>query len=194
MDLKLVMFRPNGKRKDFPVSGPIAVLGRGENCDLQIPLENVSRRHCELTLTSDQLEVRDLGSSNGTFVNNKRVNELALKAGDRLVVGPVVFTIQIDGFPEEIRPVKTRGERAAEGARAVAEPAGEEIIDLEADVTTPAPETPAIPVEQPQEEEVPELEPIESRAGESDPISALEALAAESERTGPEDEQDEDGQ
>ena len=53
MDVKLVMFKPNGLRKDFPVSKELLVIGRGENCDLQIPLEAVSRRHCEVSLSGE---------------------------------------------------------------------------------------------------------------------------------------------
>jgi len=163
MDLKLVMFKPNGQRKDFPVSKAATVIGRGENCDLQIPLVSVSRRHCEVSLDGEEIKVKDLASSNGTYVNNKRVNESPLKAGDRLVIGPIVFTVQIDGVPEEIKPIKARPVKAAGGKPEAAE---EEIVALEADVAVEADALAAI---QEDEEEV-------------DPIAALEALAAESKK------------
>ncbi len=129
MEVKLVMFKTDGSRKDFPLSGPTAVIGRAENCDLQIPLLDVSRRHCELRMAAETLKVKDLASSNGTYVNNKRVNEQVLAAGDRLAVGPVVFTVQINGKPEQISPVKTKLAKSKAKAPA-GEPAGEEIIDL----------------------------------------------------------------
>lgn len=125
MEVKLIMFKSDGQRKDFPIINPTTVIGRGENCDLRVPLLNVSRRHCELTLAGDVVKVKDVASSNGTFVNNKRVNETILNPGDRLVVGPVVFTLQIDGQPEDIKPVKTKGAKAADD---------DEIVELEADV------------------------------------------------------------
>ncbi|HOD82353.1 MAG: FHA domain-containing protein FhaA [Planctomycetes bacterium ADurb.Bin126] len=165
MDVNLVMFKTNGQRKDFPVRSAVTVIGRGENCDLQIPLVSVSRRHCEISAAGDQIKAKDLASSNGTYVNNKRITEVELKAGDRLVIGPVIFTVQVDGQPEEIHPVKTRGQRMAETAEA----AQAEVIDLEADVSAEA--------EGDEEVILGDLEPATE---EIDPISALEALAAES--------------
>jgi pSer/pThr/pTyr-binding forkhead associated (FHA) protein len=165
MDVKLVFFRPNGERKDFPVSKSAAVIGRGENCDLRVPVVSVSRRHCELTVTGSQLKVKDLASSNGTYVNNRRVNEAQLHAGDRLVIGPIVLTVQIDGMPEEIKPVKTRAEKLAEGVK-------EEVVELEADVLAKSEGAPA-------DAGVLETQVVETA---EDPISALEALAAESQK------------
>jgi len=165
MDANLVMFRPNGQRKDFPLIKNVTVIGRGENCDLRIPLGNVSRRHCEITLAGDEVKAKDLASSNGTYVDNKRINECALAAGNRLVIGPVVFTVQIDGVPEQIEPVKTKAQRAA------TEGAGEEIVELEADV-----------LEEGEDVDIDVLAAAaEEDTGEIDPIAALEALAAEGE-------------
>jgi pSer/pThr/pTyr-binding forkhead associated (FHA) protein len=114
MDVKLVLFLPDGRRKDLPIRNQSTLVGRGEKCDLRIPLLSVSRRHCEMVVAKDNsLLVKDLGSSNGTFVNNKRIAESPLKPGDRLAIGPIIFTVQIDGVPEEIQPVATRGARLA---------------------------------------------------------------------------------
>jgi len=191
MDVKLVMFKPSGERKDLPVVNPVTVLGRGDECDLRVPLKSVSRRHCELTLSEDELKVKDLGSSNGTYVNNKRINEGSVKAGDRLVVGPVVFTVQIDNVPEEIQPVKTKGQLMAEAG----EPGAEEIIDLEADVLTKAEGDALEKIGDPdsgQQDQSQALDDLVGSAGgeegEIDPISALEALAAESEKKDDEEE------
>ena len=113
MDVRLVMFMPDGKRKNLPLPNRVTVVGRGEKCELRIPLLSVSRRHCELRQVGEGLRIKDLGSSNGTFVNNQRVAESQVKAGDRLAVGPIVFTVQIDGVPEDVQPVTTRGEKLA---------------------------------------------------------------------------------
>ncbi|MFP4053737.1 MAG: FHA domain-containing protein [Phycisphaerae bacterium] len=163
MDAKLVMFKANGQRKDFRVKTPKMIVGRGEDADLRIPIMSVSRHHTELRTEDSTLVAKDLGSSNGTYVNNKRVNEQVLSAGDRLVIGPVVFTLQIDGKPSEIKPVKTRGQRMAEAG----EPGMNEVVDLEADVTGPG-------------GGASEVEPVELAEDQDvDPIAALEALAAE---------------
>ncbi len=163
MDVKLVMFKSNGQRKDLPVINPTSVIGRAENCDLRIPLVSVSRRHCQLTKDPARIKVKDLGSSNGTYVNNKRVNEAILKPGDRLVIGPVVFTLQVDGRPEVIRPVKTRGQIQAEGS-------GVGVVDLEEDEVVAQPGASAL-----QEDTA--IGGLPGEDDDVDPISALEALA-----------------
>jgi len=152
MEVKLVMFRNDGKRKDFPLLGPTTLIGRGEGCDLRVPVLSVSRRHCEITIEDDEVMARDLGSSNGTYINNKKITEQELQAGDRLVVGPVVFTVQINGEPEEVQQVKTKGQKLSEsalGAEIVVGPQNKE--DTGAAIAT----------------------------GEEDPISALEDMVAE---------------
>ncbi len=107
MEVTLVMFKADGTRRDFPLKKPRVVIGRKNTCDLRIPLHSVSRQHCELLAEDDGLRLRDLGSSNGTFHNNKRIQEALLKAGDKLTVGPVIFIVIIDGQPEQIKPVRT---------------------------------------------------------------------------------------
>lgn len=111
MKVTLVMFRSNGERRDFPLTARVTRIGRSEECALRIPLPEVSRRHSEIVVSDRRVLVRDLGSANGTYVNNKRIVEKVLEPGDHLIIGPVVFTVQIDGQPKDIRPVKTRLER-----------------------------------------------------------------------------------
>jgi len=190
MDVKLVMFKPNGQRKDLPITKPQTVIGRSEECDLRVPLKSVSRKHCQILVGKDSLQVKDLGSSNGTYVNNKRVTVTDLKAGDRLVVGPTVFTVQVDGVPGEVQPVKTRGQKMAEAG----EPGAEEIVDLEAEIfakdedaegqdTGEAAAILSGADEEAGEQDKPvDLDTLaaETESAEVDPIAALEALAAES--------------
>ncbi len=107
MNAQLVMFRADGTRRDFPIKKSRIVLGRTNSCDLRIPLSSVSRKHCELRIEGEQVTLRDLGSSNGTFHNNIRIQEAALDAGDEIGIGPVVFTLVIDGKPEKVRAVRT---------------------------------------------------------------------------------------
>ena len=165
MEVKLVMFKQDGQRKDLPLGDPTTTIGRGEECSLRIPLMSVSREHCEVSVDDDEVVVKDLASSNGTYVNNSRVNEMSLNAGDRLVVGPVVFTVQIDGVPEEIAPTKQL--TAEESA------AGEEIVDLEADLLS----------DDTDGSSMGGLRISDSALGDDaqdmDPIAALEALAGD---------------
>jgi len=108
MNLSLYLFKASGDPKVFKVPEGKTIIGRREDCDLRIPLSQVSRKHAMLLVQPDGARIRDLGSVNGTFVNNKRVSEQKLEPGDHIVIGPVVFTVQIDGKPEKIPRVKTR--------------------------------------------------------------------------------------
>lgn len=107
MEASLVMFKADGMRRDFPLRPGALVVGRKNSCELRIPLSSVSRQHCEISVQGDTIKLRDLGSSNGTYHNSIRVQEAELSAGDEVVVGPVVFTLVVDGVPGEINPVRT---------------------------------------------------------------------------------------
>jgi len=102
MDANLVLLAKNGSNRVFPLPKRVTVIGRRKNCDLRIPLESVSRRHCQFNIENQTLKLRDLGSRNGTFLNGDRIEEQILKPGDSIKIGPVVFAMQIDGQPEKI--------------------------------------------------------------------------------------------
>ncbi len=96
------MVKSDGSSREVKIDREAAILGRDEICRLRIPLNSVSRRHCELRVDGDGVTVADLGSSNGTYVNGKRVRQAELAPGDLLCVGPVVFVVRIDGHPKQI--------------------------------------------------------------------------------------------
>src|SRR5688572_14174154 len=129
MQAVLVMFRNDGERRSFSISREMTVIGRRQDCDLMIPLGEISRKHCRIIKEADTLRIEDLGSSNGTYVNGKRVQEAVLAAGDTVQVGPLVFVLQVDGEPAE----DGRRPFAAAGAAAAAASAGadEDDEDLE---------------------------------------------------------------
>ncbi len=133
MQVILVMFK-DGQRREFPLSAEKTVLGRRPDCGLRIPTRDVSRQHCALHIQGNSLIVKDLGSSNGTYVNGRRVAETKLRAGDRLQVGPVVFVVQVDGKPAKITPADAQptapARKAAGPAKAAAPGDEEETLDL----------------------------------------------------------------
>jgi len=106
MQVVLVMFRADGERRSFSLPRTVTVIGRREDCDLRIPLGDVSRKHCRFIADNDTLKIEDLGSSNGTFHNGVRIQEAIVNPGDNVQVGPVMFVVQINGVPadEEIQP------------------------------------------------------------------------------------------
>lgn len=79
--------------KTFAVVGAITI-GRSSDCDVCIPIDEISRRHAKLQVVPDGVMVEDLGSANGTFVNNQRVHgSTLLKAGDELRLDTVRFLL-----------------------------------------------------------------------------------------------------
>ncbi len=102
MDVNLVLLKKNGSHKFFSLPSSVTVIGRRHSCDLCIPLMSVSRRHCQLNYDEGVLKIRDLGSSNGTYLNGKRVDEAVIQAGDSIRIGPLTFVLQIDGQPKDI--------------------------------------------------------------------------------------------
>ena len=103
--MKVVLIRFKGsERRELALHAGTTVMGRRADVGLRIPAGDVSRQHCQISVTDDTVAVKDLDSANGTFVNGKRVTEAELSAGDRLGIGPVVFAVQIDGQPELMGP------------------------------------------------------------------------------------------
>src|SRR5437660_1490265 len=72
----------------------ITRLGRSPKNDFQIEHATVSATHCELALANDELLVRDLGSTNGTFVDDEQIEEARLTAGQRLRVGDIEMLVE----------------------------------------------------------------------------------------------------
>ncbi len=80
----------------YPLVGDRIVLGRRHG-DLTIPDPEVSGTHCEIAKGIDAYFVRDLGSTNGTYVNGERIREQKLKPGDRIGIGRTVLTFDMAG-------------------------------------------------------------------------------------------------
>jgi pSer/pThr/pTyr-binding forkhead associated (FHA) protein len=73
--------------------GAIKTVGRAPRADFIVDAALVSRVHCRLTAGDNDVEVVDLSSTNGTFVNDRRVKKARLSDGDRLRVGRVELTV-----------------------------------------------------------------------------------------------------
>lgn len=85
---------PMADRITFRIApGSIKTIGRSPGAEFIVEAALVSRLHCQLSATEDSLRVKDLDSTNGTFVNGKRVQAAELREGDTLSVGRVVLTV-----------------------------------------------------------------------------------------------------
>lgn len=92
----------NGTNEDFyllngthslPISKSIVRIGRAEFCDVCPSDPGVSRNHAELIYRRGTLKVLDLGSTNGTYVNGKRVSECELRIGDVLEIAGTTYVV-----------------------------------------------------------------------------------------------------
>jgi predicted component of type VI protein secretion system len=92
--LKVVGGRHHGRV--IPLATKKFLIGREQDCHLRPNSELVSRHHCVFAVDDFSVHVRDLGSTNGTFVNDQRVRgEVLLNSGDRIRVGKLDFELVI---------------------------------------------------------------------------------------------------
>jgi pSer/pThr/pTyr-binding forkhead associated (FHA) protein len=87
-------------------------FGRGEDADVLIKDERMSRQHLAVTPRDGKYYVRDLNSTNGTYVNNERITEMELKPNDRIRGGQTVLVFELEK-PKGVATVI--GEMAAGG-------------------------------------------------------------------------------
>ncbi len=81
-----------GKRMTLPEGE--AVIGRDESCQIRLATNEISRQHCRLVCEGDHVVVHDLGSRNGTLINDVAIQgQSELQPGDILRVGPVTFQL-----------------------------------------------------------------------------------------------------
>jgi pSer/pThr/pTyr-binding forkhead associated (FHA) protein len=116
-------------RTEFEFDKPKrCVIGRSEDCSVRLPDQMVSRHHCQLEIDPPHIEVRDLGSRHGTYINHRLIGlrapeELPESAAaiatcgyelhdkDILGIGPVHFRVTVKGAE------KTKAESAAAASR-----------------------------------------------------------------------------
>src|SRR5262249_42309539 len=72
--------------RTFPIQ-----IGRAATAHIQVDQESISRSHAELTTEKDSVVLRDLGSTNGTFVNDERIENYTLRNGDLVKIGRTIF-------------------------------------------------------------------------------------------------------
>jgi hypothetical protein len=93
-DVVIEVREPNQPARTVPASGAAIRIGRAPDCELVLRDSRVSRRHARLAARGGVLVLTDLGSTNGTRVNGHRVSEVVLGAGDRILLGETVLTIE----------------------------------------------------------------------------------------------------
>jgi hypothetical protein len=106
----------------LPVGEGALILGRSSSCDLRLPHASISRRHARLTRRGEQLFLEDLGSQNGTFLDDERLaGPHELQVGQRIHIGPAVLRLRVPGANGRTdRPRrKPRAQQAEQAVRPV---------------------------------------------------------------------------
>jgi pSer/pThr/pTyr-binding forkhead associated (FHA) protein len=80
---------------DIAVDQGLVMIGRDRRCDARLDSERVSRRHCVLTRAGGEVLVRDLGSTNGTYINGQRVASARLKPGDEMSIAHIRYRLEL---------------------------------------------------------------------------------------------------
>ncbi len=77
--------------KKFNLEAPAIIIGRSSKSDIQVDQESVSRNHAKIINTGKTIILRDLGSTNGTYVNDELIDEYVLRDGDFIKIGRTIF-------------------------------------------------------------------------------------------------------
>ena len=98
--------------KKYNLNSASLVIGRSSKCDIQIDQESISRNHSKIVNTGKSILIRDLGSTNGTYVNDEPVDEYVLRDGDLIKIGRTIFKFLTGGnienaYHEEIYRLTT---------------------------------------------------------------------------------------
>jgi len=97
--------------KTFALTGTM-VIGRQADSDIPVPAEEISRHHARLQVTADGVLVEDMNSANGTFINDKRVQNGLLKPGEELRLDTVRFMLVAPGMDARQQATAARTEPA----------------------------------------------------------------------------------
>ena len=79
---------------DIPLGPAPTVVGRHPGCDARLGSRRVSRHHCYLVRSDGEVVVRDLGSTNGTWINGHRIAEGRLRPGDELAIAGLRYRLE----------------------------------------------------------------------------------------------------
>jgi CheY-like chemotaxis protein len=111
---KLVVVSPALAGLSHELSGGWATIGRADGNTFQIVEASISGRHCEVRLQGDELVVRDLLSTNGTFIQGRKITEAVLKPGQTLQLGNVELRLEPSATPAaESKPARTKAPAVA---------------------------------------------------------------------------------
>lgn len=100
---RLTIIKGFNKGAVYPLEADEIIIGRGEENEIVLNIAEVSRTHAVLTKAEEGFMIKDLGSTNGTYVDKKKIGgKYLLKPGDTVMLGDAIYmTYQADLDPEE---------------------------------------------------------------------------------------------
>ncbi len=94
--LKILIKLKNRELKTIETDKALLTIGRNENNDIYINNLGISKKHAKIVRQGDTYILEDLGSTNGTFLNDKRVKKASLASHDTITIGKYTFLLSID--------------------------------------------------------------------------------------------------
>ncbi|MEO1497573.1 MAG: FHA domain-containing protein [Planctomycetota bacterium] len=108
--MKLVVLAGSKKNSSVPLKKDRLTVGRSSECSLRVGSDAISRKHCEFLRSADGVIVKDLGSRNGTIVNDEKIGQpTALKHGDVIKIGPLEFRFEMEAELSDLKLPKVDG-------------------------------------------------------------------------------------
>jgi len=149
----------SSKEKHIPINGKM-IIGRDKSCDIVIDKDEISRKHAEIEVVGDVLIIKDLGSVNGTFLNDKKIEQVEASPCDEVRFDVVKFSIAgpvVESYKTVVReaisvPAADPDATRVNPAISIAEEKekGTEATVAQKAVPAPAAEPPPQPVAQPE--------------------------------------------
>jgi len=96
---KLVILSEGMTGRSHELKVDKTTIGRVEDNTFPIPEPSVSSHHCEVLLSGNEVVVRDLNSTNGSFINGEKITEKVLKPGQTLRLGQIEMRLETDAPP-----------------------------------------------------------------------------------------------
>ena len=88
---RLIVIKGADKDRQFELSDAVLSVGRDASNQIRLHDHEVSRRHAEFRAVDDEFRLTDVGSANGTFVNNQPIKDVALSPGDHIRIGQSIL-------------------------------------------------------------------------------------------------------
>jgi hypothetical protein len=128
---KLVVLTEGLSGRSYELKAEKATVGRVDDNAFHLPEGSVSSHHCELTLNGSDVLVKDLNSTNGTFINGKQISEGVLKPGQILRLGQVEMRLEngAPGAPAAARKPADQTRPIPGGVKFDSQPGGRPVID-----------------------------------------------------------------